>query len=53
MKNKTLLLSLLALGIGAVGCDQKTTTSQKIDQLQAETTAAVQDLKEQDYTYAQ
>ena len=51
MKYKNLLLTFLALAAVTAGCDKETTTSQKIEKLQAETKAAAQDLK--DYTFAQ
>ena len=51
MKHKHLLLSLLAVAAFAVGCNKEQTTSQQIDQVQAETKQATQDMK--DYTYAE
>lgn len=51
MKNKNLLITLLALSAFAVGCDKEPTTSQQIDKVQTETKQAAQDMK--DYTYAQ
>ena len=51
MKHKHLLLSLLAVAAFAVGCNKEQTTSQQIDQVQAETKQAAQDMK--DYTYAE
>lgn len=53
MKQIIFLLLGLVAAVGLVGCDQKKTTAQKLDQLQAETKAAREDLKEQDYSYAQ
>lgn len=53
MKQKIFLLLGLVATVGLVGCDQQKTTAQKLDQLQAETKAAGQDLQEQDYSYAQ
>jgi predicted nucleic acid-binding Zn-ribbon protein len=50
MKNKTFLITFLALAAFAVGCDQEKTASQQIDQVKAETKDATQDMK--DYTYA-
>ncbi len=51
MKNKTFLLTLLAVAAFAVGCDKAQTTSQQIDKVQTETKEAAQDMK--DYTFAQ
>ncbi len=51
MKNKDLLITLLALSAFAVGCDKEPTTSQQIDKVQTETKQAAQGMK--DYTYAQ
>ncbi len=51
MKNKPLLIALLATVAFAVGCDKEKTTAQQIDKVQAETKQAAQDMK--DYTYAQ
>lgn len=51
MKQRTLLLALLALAAFAVGCDRAPTTSQQLDPVQEKTAAAAQDMK--DYTYAQ
>jgi uncharacterized protein involved in exopolysaccharide biosynthesis len=53
MKQKTLLLSSIAVAALALGCDKPQTTSQQLDQLQQNTAAAAQDLQEKDYTYAQ
>jgi uncharacterized protein involved in exopolysaccharide biosynthesis len=51
MKDKTLLLTCLALAAITTGCDRPATTSQQLDQLQEKTTEAARDMK--DYTYAQ
>ena len=51
MKQKNLLITLLAVSAFAVGCDKQQTTSQQLDKAQAETKQAAQDMK--DYTYAQ
>lgn len=51
MKNKPLLIALLATVAFAVGCDKEKTTAQQIDKVQAETKQAAQDMK--DYSYAQ
>ena len=51
MKNKTLAITLLSAAAFAVGCNKEQTTSQQLDNAQAETKQAVQDMK--DYTYAQ
>ena len=51
MKNTTLLITFLSAAAFAVGCDKEKTTSQQIDQVQAETKQAAQDMK--DYTFAQ
>jgi cytochrome c556 len=51
MKNKTLAITFLAAAAFAVGCNKEQTTSQQLDQAQAETKQAAQDMK--DYTFAQ
>jgi cytochrome c556 len=51
MKNKTLVITLLSAAALAVGCNKEQTTSQQLDQVQAETKQAAQDMK--DYTFAQ
>ena len=51
MKHKNLLVTLLAVSAFAVGCNKEQTTSQQIDNAQAETKQAAQDMK--DYTFAQ
>ena len=53
VKHKPILLSLLAITTLVVGCDKSKTTSQQIEEIKTETKAAVQDLKEKDYTFAQ
>jgi cytochrome c556 len=51
MKNKTILITLLSAAAFAVGCNKEQTTSQQLDNAQAETKQAAQQMK--DYTYAQ
>ena len=51
MKHETRLVTFLALAACALGCNKADTTSQQLDQIEAKTKAAAQDLK--DYTYAQ
>jgi len=51
MKNKTLVITFLAAAAFAVGCNKEQTTSQQLDNAQAETKQAAQDMK--DYTFAQ
>jgi len=51
MKHKHLLLTLLAVAAFAVGCNNKQTTSEQLDKVQADTKQAAQDMK--DYTFAQ
>jgi DNA repair exonuclease SbcCD ATPase subunit len=51
MKNKILTITCLALAASAVGCDKKQTTEQQMENVQAQTKAAAQDMK--DFTYAQ
>ena len=51
MKNTTLLITLLSAAAFVAGCDKEKTTTQQLDQVQAETKQAAQDMK--DYTFAQ
>ena len=51
MKNKTLVITLLAAAAFAVGCNKEQTTSVQLDKVQAETKQTAQDMK--DYTFAQ
>jgi len=53
MINKTLLVTILSAAafVVVVGCDKEKTIAQQMDQVQAETKQAAQDMK--DYTYAQ
>ena len=51
MKHQALFLACLAVAASAVGCNKEGTTAQQIDQVQAKTEAAAQDMK--DYTFAQ
>jgi archaellum component FlaC len=51
MKHKTSFLILLSIAAFAVGCNKEQTTSQQMDEVQSETKAAAQDMK--DYSYAQ
>lgn len=51
MKDQALIIPFLAVVILTVGCNKSETTAQQLDQVQAETKQAVQDLK--DYTFAQ
>ena len=51
MKNKTLTVTFLSLAAFVVGCDQKPTASQQMDQIKTETKETAQDMK--DYPYAQ
>jgi cytochrome c556 len=51
MKQKNLLMTLLAVAVFEVGCNKEQTTSQQLDKVQAETKQAARDMK--DYTYAQ
>lgn len=53
MKHKSILLTSLAIAAFMVGCNKPETTSQQLDKVQADTKQAAQELKEQDYTYAQ
>jgi hypothetical protein len=50
MEKKKLLITFLSAAAFAVGCDKEKTTAQQIDQVQAETKQAAQDMK--DYTFA-
>src|ERR1035438_9609561 len=50
MKHKDLLITILAAGAFAVGCNKEPSTSQQLDNAKAETKQAAQDMK--DYTYA-
>jgi cytochrome c556 len=51
MKHKHILITLLAISALAVGCNKEQTASQRLDNAQAETKQAAQDMK--DYTFAQ
>jgi len=51
MKHTNLIFTLLAAAALAVGCNKEQTTSQQLDNVQAETKQAAQDMK--DYTFAQ
>ena len=51
MNRKILLLALLSTAAFAVGCHKEGTTAQQLDEVQAKTEAAAQDMK--DYTFAQ
>jgi len=51
MKNKTLVITILSITALAVGCNKEQTTSQQLDNAQAETKQAAQDMK--DYTFTQ
>jgi len=51
MKQKNLLITLLAASAFALGCDKDQSTSQQFNKVQAETQQAAQGMK--DYTYAQ
>ena len=51
MKNTILALTCLCLAAVAVGCNKEQTTEQQMDNVQAQTKAAAQDMK--DFTYAQ
>ena len=51
MKNKSLLITFLAVATFAVACNKEKTAAQQIETVKAETKAAAQDMK--DYTYAQ
>ncbi|MGA3268648.1 MAG: methyl-accepting chemotaxis protein [Verrucomicrobiota bacterium] len=51
MKNKTLVITVLAIAVVAVGCNKEQSTSQQMDKVQTETKQAAVEMK--DYTYAQ
>jgi hypothetical protein len=51
MKHKVLALLFVAAAAFVVGCNKEPTTSQQLDQIQADTKKAAQDMK--DYTFAQ
>ena len=51
MKCHKLIITFLSAAAFTVGCNKEGTTSQQLDQVQAKTEAAAQDMK--DYTYAQ
>jgi chromosome segregation ATPase len=51
MKRNDLMIPFLLGAIFAAGCNKEETASQQLDQAQAKTEAAAQDMK--DYTYAQ
>lgn len=51
MKQKTLIVTTLALAAFVVGCDRPSTTSQQIDTVEAKADHTAQEMK--DYTYAQ
>jgi phage host-nuclease inhibitor protein Gam len=51
MKHQNLFVTLLAVSAFVVGCNKEQTTSQQLDNAQAATKQAAQDMK--DYTYAQ
>ena len=51
MKHKTLLITFLAVAVFTPGCEKTQPVAQQLDQVQAETKQAAQDLK--DYTFAQ
>jgi chromosome segregation ATPase len=51
MNNKSLLITLLATAIIAVGCDKEKTTAQQIETVKAETKQAAQGMT--NYTFAQ
>jgi small-conductance mechanosensitive channel len=53
MNHMKLTITFLAAAVFAVGCDQKSSTSQQIDKLQADTKEAAQELKEKDYNFSQ
>ena len=53
MKNNTLILTSLVFAALLAGCGKEPTTSQKIDELSAETKGAALELKEKNYTYSQ
>lgn len=51
MKNKISAITCLALAVFAVGCNKEQTTEQQMQNVQAQTKEAAQDMK--DFTYAQ
>jgi chromosome segregation ATPase len=54
MKNRTLVITFLAIAVSAVGCNKEQkeqTTTQQIETVKTETKQAAQDMK--DYTFAQ
>src|SRR5438552_2785057 len=51
MKRHQLVISLLSALAFTVGCNKESSTSQQLDQAQAKTEQAAQEMK--DYTYAQ
>src|SRR5690349_6196344 len=51
MKSNTLVLTVLASAVLAVGCNKEATTSEQLDKAQAKTAEAAQEIK--DYSYAQ
>jgi DNA anti-recombination protein RmuC len=51
MKTKILFITFISTAAFIVGCDKPATTAQQIDQVQAETKQAAQDMK--NYTFAQ
>jgi len=51
MKNTTWAVAVVSVAAFAAGCNKEQSTSQQLDQVQTETKAAVQNMK--DYTFAQ
>ena len=51
MKNKALVLTIVAATVIAAGCDKRQTTSAQLDRVQAKTADVAQDMK--DYTFAE
>jgi predicted nucleic acid-binding Zn-ribbon protein len=51
VKNKTLVITVLAIAAVAVGCNKEQSASQQMDKVQTETKQAAADMK--DYTFAQ
>ena len=51
MKNKTRFIAFLYAAVFVVGCDKEPTAAQQMNQVQAETKLAAQDMK--DYTFVQ